>query len=383
MKVVFFANRMPDLCGAFLHDIDLATELQKRGHSVVFLIIQKPKEGYNGGYYRNFRYMHYTAGGDYMNQADVFICPHSPVLPDLRKINARRYSVPIIATCHFDGNYQAITRNADNRWPEMLMFINKVMEANYRNIKGFPSSIVRTEVVRPLMHREQIEITEPFSGDCITLVNANKNKGVIQFIDIAKQMPDRKFLGVIPYYGELQVPDAPSNVEWTPFDDDIRNILKRTRILLFPSNYESFGRIAVEAMLNGIPVVYSKPSARPTYPGGSTEGVAEWIGDAAIPVERENITEWVNAIIDLDNTDTYNQWSIKSKAHIESMNIFTEKTRISELVEDFSRQHPVVHASSAPTPSSQQPQNLQSSVPPKPAPNANFSLSNGRLKIRR
>ena len=29
MRLVFFAGRMPDLCGAFLHDIDLAIELEK------------------------------------------------------------------------------------------------------------------------------------------------------------------------------------------------------------------------------------------------------------------------------------------------------------------------------------------------------------------
>ena len=71
MKVVFFANRMPDMCGAFLHDIDLGTELQNRGHQVAFLIIQKPKEGYGGGMYRGFRFMHYTAASQILQIGDV------------------------------------------------------------------------------------------------------------------------------------------------------------------------------------------------------------------------------------------------------------------------------------------------------------------------
>jgi len=382
MKVVFFANRMPDLCGAFLHDIDLATELQKRGHSVVFLIIQKPKEGYNGGFYRGFRFMHYTAGASYMDSADLFVCPHSPILPEVRKINNRKYDVPIVATCHFDGNYNAIRGNASNKWVEMLMFINKVMESNYKNIDGFPSSIIRTEVVRPIMHREQIEIKEPFSGDCITLVNANINKGVLQYYEIAKRMPDRKFLGVLPYYGELQIPQPPPNIEWVKFDDDIRNILKRTRVLLFPSYYESFGRIAVESMLNGIPVIYSKPVNNPTAIGKTTEGVAEWIGDAAIAANRDNADEWVENIKKLDDPDFYSDVSIRSKAHIESMNMFNEKTRISEILEDFSRQHPVIHyvsRTSSSNPSSQPAPT--SSVPAQPA--GRFSLANGRLRIQR
>ena len=40
---------MPDLCGAFLHDIDLAIELEKRGHDVVFMALEVPKTGDNGG----------------------------------------------------------------------------------------------------------------------------------------------------------------------------------------------------------------------------------------------------------------------------------------------------------------------------------------------
>jgi len=382
MKVVFFANRMPDMCGAFLHDIDLATELQNRGHQIAFLIISRLKEGYNGSIYRGFRFLHFTAGSSVMESSDVWICPHSPILPDVRKINSRGYHRPIIATCHFDGNYTAITGNYNTKWNEMLMFINRVMETNYRkNIAPWPSNIVRTEVVRPLMHRHQIEILEPFKGDCITLVNANQNKGCSQFIELAKRMPERKFLGVLPYYGELRVPEAPPNVEWIGFDDDIRNILKRTHILLMPSYYESFGRIAVEAMLNGIPVIYSKPNAKSRYQGGSTEGVEEWIGDAGIAADRDKPEEWMEPIVALDDPEVYSARSQKCKEHIEAMNIFTEATKIAGLVESFSRENPVVIQSY----SRQQEQTVpgQAKLPQIVQPTQNFSISNGRLKIRR
>ena len=117
------------------------------------------------------------------------------------------------------------------------------------------------------MHEEKIRINEKFQGDCITLVNANENKGVNQFIEIAKRMPNRKFLAIKPYYGNLNPMIVPNNVELIPFDDDIRNVLKRTRILLMPSYYESFGRIAVESMYNGIPVIYSRPVSNSKHPG--------------------------------------------------------------------------------------------------------------------
>jgi glycosyltransferase involved in cell wall biosynthesis len=382
MKVLFFAGRMPDLCGAFLHDIDLATELQRRGHTIVFLTIRVPPAGVQGGIYRGFRYMHYTAGASFLETSDIIVCPHSPILPDVRKANARGYNRPILATCHFDGNYTAITGNLNNSWKEMLMFINRTMEPNYRkNIAPWPSSIVRTEVVRPIMHRDKIVIQEEFHGEYITLVNANRNKGIHVFFDIAKKMPERKFLGILPYYGELMVPPAPPNIDWLGFDDDIRNILKKTRILLVPSFYESFARIAVEAMINGIPVLYSKPAKKSPYPGGSTEGIQEWIGDAAIACEREVTQEWVDAIQSLDDEEAYSKMSEKSKEHIDSLNLFTEASRIASVVETFSRENPAPIRSSVP----QQQVSVQQEAPRlrEPVGPAGFGFSNGRLKIRR
>ncbi len=384
MRVIFFANRMPDLCGAFLHDIDLATELQRRGHQVVFLTIKVPPEGYNGGTYRGFRYLNYSAAESYMNTYDIWVCPHAPILPDVRKINSRGYNRPIIATCHYDGNYSMITRNYGTTWKEMLLFINTVMEANYRkNISPWPSQIIRTDVVRPIMFRENILLPEEQQGqgDCITLINANQNKGVTVLGDIARRMPERKFLAVIPYYGDMRLPPMPSNIEWVKFDDDIRNILRRTRILLVPSFYESFCRVAVEAMINGIPVLYSKPNKNSPYSGGSTEGMQSWIGNAAIACDRDRPEEWAREIETLDDEAVYQEMSQTSKDHIEGMHLFTEASRIAELVESFQRQHPVITASAAAAATT-----MNSAPPGRPAQlqeRARVGFAGGRLRIQR
>lgn len=387
MKLVFFAGRMPDLCGAFLHDIDLATELEKRGHDVVFMVFEIPKIGVNGGIYRGFKYMHFSAGSRYLDVSEGWICPHAPALADVRKLNTRGYNRPILATCHYDGNYLAITKNNPGRniqWVEMIMFINSIMEPNYRkNVNPWPPNVMRTAVVRPLMHEDKIRINEPFRGDCITLVNANQNKGVSQFIAMARRMPERQFLGVIPYYGELSLPPSPPNIEWVPFNDDIRTILKRTRILVMPSYYESFGRIAVEAMYNGIPVVYSKPAAKPKTPGGSTEGVEAWIAPAGVSCDRENIDEWISAITSLDDQEVYAMRALMSQEHIAKMNLFTEATRIAELVEQFVRDYPVKIQTSL-----QKQITAESYLPQQTAtrivqPEGRVGFSSGRLRIQR
>lgn len=378
---------MPDLCGAFLHDIDLAIELQNRGHEVAFLTIHtQPAIGYNGGTYRGFRYMHYTAASTALDGSHIWITPHSPILPDVRKINSRGYHRPIIATCHFDGNYNTIRTDNGSTAPEMLFFVNSVMEAAYRtNIVPWPRQIRKTDVVRPILHKNKIYIGDDFTGgDCITLINANQNKGQATFLDIARKMPETKFLAVIPYYGNFGIAQSTANVEWVRFDDDIRNILKRTRILLMPSYYESFGRVGVEAMVNGIPVLYSKPAKNPPYPGGSTEGMESWICPAGIPCDRDVTDEWVNAIRELEDPETYSAKSEESKNHIEAMNLFTEASRIAGLVEEFSRENPVVmRQSNAVISQKKAPPSPGQMVAPLVGQQAAVGFSNGRLRIRR
>ena len=385
MRVLFFANRMPDMCGAFLHDIDLGVEFQKRGHSVSFLTTEKPKEGYNGGVYRGFRFMHFSAAGPLLDTSDVWVCPHHPCLPYVRKINSRGYNRPIIATCHFDGAYSAIVAEASDKWPEMLLFINSRTETTIRtSIPQFPRSIVRTGVVRPIMHEKNLAMNFPPDGDAITLVNANNNKGVHQFVELAKRMPNHKFIGVVPYYGERWVPLPPPNVEWIPFEDDIRVILKRTRILLMPSYYESFGRIAVEAMYNGIPVLYSKPVTPPPDIRGTTEGMEDWILPAGIGCVRNKPEEWVAAIEALDDKDAYDAKREEVKQHIRNMNLFTEATRISNMIEEFHREHPVsVMPSSTLTLPQSKPEPGQPPPLRPPPATARFGFSSGRLRLQR
>ena len=66
-----------------------------------------------------------------------------------------------------------------------------------------------------------------------------------------------------------------SNVILTPCTDDMRPIYSRARITFVPSlGWESFGRVAAESIMNGIPAVVSKVG-----------GLPETIGDGGIAVE--------------------------------------------------------------------------------------------------
>ena len=66
-----------------------------------------------------------------------------------------------------------------------------------------------------------------------------------------------------------------------------------------PSNYESWGRVGVEAMASGIPVVASE-----------TKGIREALGDAAVYVDRADHAGWQHALAELDDPDVYRARSI-------------------------------------------------------------------------
>lgn len=123
-------------------------------------------------------------------------------------------------------------------------------------------------------------------GKKITLVNLWEDKGAKVFYALAKRMPDHEFLAVEGGYGVQVIEDLP-NVTWMEHTSDMKKVYGETKVLLMPSKYESFGRVGVEAMASGIPVV-----AEPT------PGLLESLGDAGIFADRNDIDAWEKSVRD-------------------------------------------------------------------------------------
>jgi len=151
-----------------------------------------------------------------------------------------------------------------------------------------------------------------------------------------------------------------------------------------PSYYESFGRIGIEAMYNGIPVIYARPDLKPKTAGGSSEGLHGWISPVGIPCVRDEIDEWVNAIKSLDDETVYAARSDASKAHIHAMDLFTEPKRIADVVELFTREHPVqIRAVQTQAQLQQGDQPMREMSAARIPEGSALGFSNGRLRIRR
>lgn len=123
----------------------------------------------------------------------------------------------------------------------------------------------------------------------VTLVNCNEHKGGRILVELAKAMPGVQFRGVKGFHGEQFIsPLPPKNLHYVEGTADIREVLKETSVLLVPSVYESYGRIGLEALACGIPVVANK-----------TPGLQEALGEyteASFYIDRNNISGIIKQI---------------------------------------------------------------------------------------
>lgn len=121
-------------------------------------------------------------------------------------------------------------------------------------------------------------------GKMVTLVNLWEDKGAKVFYELARRMPDTQFLGVKGGYGEQVIESLP-NVTLMEHTSEMKEVYGKTKVILMPSKYESFGRVGVEAMASGIPTL-----AHPT------PGLLESLGDSGTFADRNDVDEWEKAL---------------------------------------------------------------------------------------
>lgn len=158
-------------------------------------------------------------------------------------------------------------------------WVLKSLAGRYVEVDQVPQMVVRPPV-DPAQHRA------PRTGRHVTLVNLNRHKGVDTWRRAARVLPALPFLGVTGGHGPQVLHTGTANLQIIPQTSDMRrDVWARTRVLLMPSVYESYGMAGVEALATGIPVI-----AHPT------PGLREALGDAAVFLDREDTTAWAAAI---------------------------------------------------------------------------------------
>lgn len=153
-------------------------------------------------------------------------------------------------------------------------------------------------VVLPFVDFDQYKVVKR-ERQYITFVNPVPEKGLDIAIEIARRLPQERFLFVRGKWGTYSarrsddfmkpVYELP-NVEVWDHQQDMRRVYAVTNILLVPSQFsETFGRIIVEAQVNGIPVV-----------AANVGGIPYTLGRGGILVEpKDQPQNYVEAIVKL------------------------------------------------------------------------------------
>lgn len=155
---------------------------------------------------------------------------------------ATALGIPFVMLVHGPGQYEHFMPQCD------LVVFNSVELR-----RAATPAIGRTPamVVHPPVFRHDYETGS--TGEYITFFGPAPHKGIDTFLAVAAALPDEKFLWVTDEASNTM----PGNVETVRRRRDVRSIYACTKLLLMPSVYESYGRVAIEAAMSGIPTVAS------------------------------------------------------------------------------------------------------------------------------
>lgn len=213
----------------------------------------------------------------------------------------RRVGIPVVVYFHNveEDDLEGIESIVADSYLANSQFTAREVKARYG---------IRAPVIVPVFRPENYRTAG--DGDAITFINPHPKKGLGLAVEIARRLPQHRFLFVKAWTlgrdAEAQlaatVADLP-NVTVLPPVDDMRAIYARTRLLLLPSRWqEAWGRVATEAHFSGIPVV-----------GADRGGIPEAVGPGGIVIDHDASPDAWAAAVDRLMSDT-KAWRAASDA---------------------------------------------------------------------
>lgn len=328
LRIVARVHAMPPEhnAGAEHMLVSMLRPLVERGHDVSVWLSRygKAHEPYD---YRGIQVVPLEARLDFssaVRKADVLLS-HLECVPSTASL-ARGYGKPLVVVCH--NTHRPTFREAAGGATALAVYNSRWMESEAQLFYAEYPKSVRPAVeliVRPPVVAEDYA-TKP--GKAVTLVNCNPEKGGRVLEALARRMPDQQFLAVRGAYGEQILPDLP-NVEIVEHVDGQQmrqQVYARTKVLLMPSSYESWGRVGAEALASGIPVI-----AHPT------PGLCESLGEAGIFVDRNDVDGYEAVLCKLLSAPEYRLASKKAKARSAELDPTAELAAWCDAVESLAR----------------------------------------------
>lgn len=214
-----------------------------------------------------------------------------------------------VVITHLDCTRQAVILCQPRRKP-LVHLVHNDRQLGYHRVRPRDAALVvynshwiqnaapfrgQSVVARPAVPVAKYKVDRA-GADRVTLVGLSGAKGVKTLNALAAADPARQFLGVEGAYG-IQEETPHPNIERL-HNTDIVPVYARTRVLIMPSGYESWGRVAMEAACSGIPVI-----ANPT------PGLLESLGGAGLFAAHDDIEAWASILARLDDPAVYGAWS--------------------------------------------------------------------------
>ena len=208
---------------------------------------------------------------------------------------------------------------------DMIVVPAEYVRKRYRERLGFDS-----RVLAPLIDPAKVVATER-APRFLTFVTPTTEKGLYFFIGIARELGERRPdipILLVEGRGKIQrlatIPEARklTNLNVLERVESPAQFFKETRLLLVPSLYEeTFGRVVVEAGMNGIPALCSDRGALPEVVGDPklVLPIPPRFTPAtrAIPVSEET-EDWLAAIVALwDDSDRAERLGFRLHKHVQ------------------------------------------------------------------
>lgn len=222
-----------------------------------------------------------------------------PIIKEYQRVHIKeRYRWADIIISHLNRHGKVINNIRSVDKPALFLMHNthhyaSIDQIAHRSVLCFNSKY--TQSVPYYKGRESVIVYPPCPVDyykskaggrhCITLINHNEVKGAEIFFKLAKKFPKYKFLAVKgDYYHQIRDEEA-ENVQYMENSPSIQKVYQKTKILLMPSVYESFGRTAIEAAASGIPTL-----------AAPTPGLKESLGKAGNYADTADLGAWEEAL---------------------------------------------------------------------------------------
>lgn len=226
------------------------------------------------------------------------------------------YSLPVVSYLHTSD---ALVMKKDFSVPESITYIAN-SEYTKSNHKDKMISFIMPPLIIP--GRYKVVTDRKF----VTLVNPIPHKGLDIVAQLAKNNPEIDFLFVLAKKNSREeltkylssIGDLNNIVIEGPFKD-MKEVYKKTKLIMMPSKQESWGRVATEAHCSGIPVLASDVEGLPESVGMGginlpvNSDLSVWQKTLEHMLADENYDAFVRQTVDFSKRDEINPHLLVNK----------------------------------------------------------------------